>query len=85
MTTTLNIPDQLLKQAQTEAAQHGLSLQDFVTGVLQDRLTPKGEALRGSLPWREFVGSMRHLHSEREKIEALIHEEFEQVDAARWT
>ena len=55
MTTTLNIPDQLLKQAQTEAAQHGLSLQDFVTGVLQDRLTPKGEALRESLPWREFA------------------------------
>jgi hypothetical protein len=28
---------------------------------------------------------LRHLHGERQKIESLIEEEFEQVDATQWS
>jgi plasmid stability protein len=85
VTTTLNIPDQLLRQAQTEAAQHGLSLQDFVASVLKERLASMENPTHGSQPWKEFFGSMAHLQGERKKIESLIEEEFEQVDPAQWT
>jgi hypothetical protein len=85
MTTTLELPDQLLKEAQAEAADHGLSLQDFLAGVLQARLAAKHDAGVSPASWKDFYGSLRHLHGEREKIEAAIAEEFEQVDAAQWS
>lgn len=82
MTTTLDIPDKLLREAQAEASVNGLSLQDFVADLLEARLVvqhaPASEA------WKEFYGSMRHLHGERAKIETLIEDEFEQVDATQW-
>lgn len=33
-----------------------------------------------SASWKDFYGSLRHPHVEREKIEAAIAEELEQVD-----
>ena len=82
MTTTLNIPDELLSQAQAEASGSGLSLQDFMAGLLEARLASRNATT--SEAWREFYGSMRDLHGERAKIESLIEEEFEQVDATQW-
>ena len=69
-----------MKEAQAEAAGHGLSLQDFLAGVLQARLASKHDSGVGPASWKDFYGSLRHLHGEREKIEAAIAEEFEQVD-----
>lgn len=85
MTTTLDLPDQLLREAQAEAADHGLSLQDFLAGVLQARLESKPDHGDRLASWKDFYGSLRHLHGEREKIESLIEEEFEQVDATQWS
>jgi hypothetical protein len=82
VTTTLDIPDKLLREAQAEASGNGLSLQDFVAGLLEARLAAKRAP--ASEAWKEFYGSMRHLHGERAKIEALIEDEFEQVDATQW-
>jgi hypothetical protein len=85
VTTTLDLPDQLLREAQAEAADHGLSLQDFLAGVLQARLASKQDHVGRPASWRDFYGSLRHLHGERRKIESLIEEEFEQVDATQWS
>jgi hypothetical protein len=85
VTTTLDLPDQLLREAQAEAADHGLSLQDFLAGVLQARLASKQDHVGHSASWRDFYGSLRHLHGERQKIDSLIEEEFEQVDATQWS
>jgi hypothetical protein len=82
VTTTLIIPDELLREAQAEAAGNGLTLQDFVADLLAARLAPKQAP--ASEAWKEFYGSMNHLHSERAKIETLIEDEFEQVDATQW-
>ena len=84
MTTTLDIPDKLMHEAQAEAAGHGMSFQDFVAGVLEERLASK-HAAHSSEAWKEFYGAMRHLHDERRKIESVIEEEFEQVDATQWS
>ena len=85
MTSTLDLPDQILKEAQAEAADHGLSLQDFLAGVLRARLASKHDSAVSSASWKDFYGSLRHLHGERGKIEAAIAEESEQVDAAQWS
>ena len=85
MTTTLDLPDQLLREAQAEASDRGLSLQDFLTGVLQAGLASKKDHVGHPASWRDFHGSLRHLHGERQKIESLIEEEFEQVDATQWS
>jgi hypothetical protein len=77
VTTTLDLPDQLLREAQAEASDRGLSLQDFLAGVLQAKLAPKQEQPGHPAAWRDFYGSLRHLHGERQKIESLIEEEFE--------
>jgi hypothetical protein len=84
VTTTLDIPDKLIREAQAEAQGRGLSLQDFVTGLLAERLASKS-ATASSEAWKDFYGAMRHLHDERPKIEALIEDEFEQVDATQWS
>lgn len=84
MTTTLDIPDKLMRKAQAEAAGHGMSLQDFLAGVLEERLASK-QVADSPQAWKEFYGAMRHLHDERSKIESLIEEEFEQVDAVQWS
>ena len=85
MTTTLDFPDQLMKEAQAEAAGHGLSLQDFLAGVLQARLASKHDSGVSSASWKDFYGPLRRLHGERETIDAVIEEEFEQVDTAKWS
>jgi hypothetical protein len=54
MTTTLDLPDQLMKEAQAEAAGHGLSLQDFLAGVLQARLASKHDSGVSSVSWKDF-------------------------------
>lgn len=67
-----------MREAQAEAHGRGLTLQDFVAGLLAERLASKSGAA-SSEAWKDFYGSMRDLHDERAKIEALIENEFEQV------
>lgn len=73
-----------MREAQAEAQGRGLSLQDFVAGLLAERLASKSMTA-SSETWKDFYGAMRHLHDERPKIEALIEDEFEQVDATQWS
>ena len=58
-------------------------LHDKVADALEARLAAKN-ASGAAEAWKEFYGSMRHLHDERPKIESLIEDEFEQVDASQW-
>jgi len=84
VTTTLDIPDKLMREAQAEAHGRGLSLQDFVAGLLAERLAAKSQTSSVEA-WKDFYGAMRHLHDERHKIETLIEDEFEQVDSTQWS
>ena len=72
-----------MRKAQAEAAGHGMSLQDILAGVLEERLASK-HAADSSDAWKEFYGAMRHLHDERRKIESLIEEGCEQVRPDDW-
>ena len=82
MKTTLEIPDDLFKRAKATAAMRGESLKDFVTEALQEHLerqTASGSRQRG---WRSVFGQARR--EEVESVDAVVAEEFGQVDPDEW-
>lgn len=82
MKTTLEIPDDLFRQAKATASLRGESLKDFVTEALQshlERQTPGSSKRQG---WRSVFGQARR--EQVEPVDAVIAEEFEHVDPDEW-
>jgi hypothetical protein len=81
MKTTLEIPDDLFRQAKAEAALRGESLKDFVTEALQAHLERPvgGASTRG---WRSVFGKARR--EEVEPVDAVVAAELENVDPDEW-
>ena len=82
MKTTLEMPDNVFRRAQSKAAEQGIPLCQFVTEAVEQKLrepTPSGEK-----PWMKHVGKLKHLHEETKRIERIIEEEFEQIEEDMW-
>ena len=79
MKTTLEIPDVVFRRAKSAAAQRGIPLRQFVTEAVQDKL--KTASLPADKPWMKSFGKLRHLRKETARINRLIEDEFEQVEA----
>jgi plasmid stability protein len=77
--TTLDIPDELFRKAKARAAERGESLRDFVSEALRARLAGESGA-SDDPPWMAGFGALRHLRSETRRIQALIDEEFGQLE-----
>jgi len=77
--TTLEIPDAVFRQAKSVAAQRGIPLRQFVTEAVKDKLANRGEGR--AKPWMAAFGKLKHLRKETARINRLIEEEFEQVEA----
>lgn len=82
MKTTLEIPDVIFRRAKSIAAEQGISLREFVTEAVKDKLAANSKA--GEKPWVKHMGKLRHLRKETERINRLIEEEFEQIDPEIW-
>jgi hypothetical protein len=82
MKTTLELPDELFRQAKATAASSGQSLKDFFTEALQAKLA--GNTTGSAKPWMRHFGALRHLGTERPIIEARIAEEFESSPREQW-
>lgn len=82
MKTTLDIPDPLFRQAKARAALRGISLRQFVSEALEEKVTAPASGRAGSVepPWMRGFGALADLHLETSKIEALIAEEFKFLD-----
>jgi hypothetical protein len=74
--TTLQIPDAVFRRAKSRAAQQGISLRQFVTEAVEDKL--RGE------PWMRHVGKLNDLRKETRRITAIIEEAFEGIDTEVW-
>lgn len=74
--TTLEIPDFLFCRAKSVAAERGITLREFVTEAIQEklRIAPQEK------PWVKHLGKLKHLHIERKQIEKRVQEAFEQID-----
>ena len=79
MKTTLEIPDSIFRRAKSAAAERGIPLREFVTEAVKDKLADAHKSR--DKPWMEAFGRLRHLRKESAKINRLIEEEFEQVEA----
>ncbi len=82
--TTVELPDSLLRRAKNAALKEGLSLKQLLTEALELRLSRLGLSSKSRVAdprWRKAFGALKHLRSERRKIEKAIAEEFEQIEA----
>jgi len=81
--TTLEIPDPIFRRAKSAAAERGIPFREFVTEAVKDKLTAENKA--AAKPWMTAFGKLRYLRKETNRINRIIEEEFEQVEAEdRW-
>ncbi len=79
MKTTLEIPDPIFRRAKSVAAERGIPFRQFVTEAVQDKL--KTPARSAEKPWMKTFGKLRHLRKETARINRIIDEEFDQIEA----
>jgi hypothetical protein len=80
MKTTLDIPDVLFRRAKSMAAERGIPLRQFVTEAVQEKLRTTSE----DKPWMRHLGKLKHLRSDRKRIDRRVEEAFEQIDRDVW-
>ena len=77
MKTTLELPDPLFRKAKATAAERGLSLKEFVTQALQDKLAADAKAGHAAEPaWMKGFGQLRRLRKETARVQAVVDQEF---------
>jgi hypothetical protein len=79
MKTTLEIPDPIFRRAKSAAAERGIPFREFVTEAVKAKLIAENKA--AEKPWMNAFGKLRHLRKETDRINRIIEEEFEQVEA----
>ncbi len=83
MKTTLDIPDLLFRQAKARAALRGISLRQFVTEALEDKVAPSSTRRfrKDEPPWMQGFGALADLKNETRRVEKRIAEAFESIEA----
>lgn len=82
MKTTIEIPDPLFRSAKAYAAERGQTLKELVAEALQSRLAAAKEGFATDEPrWMEGFGRLRRLRLETARIQGVIDEAFETIEA----
>lgn len=79
MKTTLEIPDAIFRRAKSVAAERGIPFREFVTEAVKDKLVAGGNL--AYKPWMLAFGKLKHLRKETRRINRIIEDEFEQIEA----
>ncbi len=82
MKTTLEIPNAVFRRAKSKAAERGIPLRQFVTEAVEDKL--KLTRGTGPKPWMKHLGKLKDLRGETRRINRLIEDAFEELDAEVW-
>ena len=83
--TTIELPDPLFREVKATAASQGMLLKDYVTEALQDKLAKR--STHAEKPWMKFAGIAANdpeMVAELRRIEQIVDENFEQIDAEEW-
>ncbi len=76
--STLETPDAVFRKAKAKAAEQGISLRQFVTEAVEEKLSRA--AAGAAKPWMKMVGGLSHLRKETARIQRIIDGEFEKID-----
>ena len=83
MKTTLDLPAAALRQAKAVASDRGVTLKQFVTEALDEKLrrasVPTTSGRNAEPPWMAGFGALADLRDENRRIAALIEDEFEKL------
>jgi hypothetical protein len=82
MTMTLEIPDELMRKAQDEAAARGKSLQAFLTEAISSKLGPDSSGSKPSV--MSYAGIFRDSREESARIMETIEAACEQIQPEDW-
>ena len=82
MKTTLEIPDTIFRRAKSLAAQRGVPFREFVTEAVKDKLAASAKG--AEKPWVKHMGKLKHLRKETARINRLIEQDSEKIDAEMW-
>ena len=83
MKTTIDLPDQTLRAAKVVAAGSGVTLRQWFTEALEEKLLRSAGDPHGSIreaPWMAGFGALSDLASENRRVLASIEAEFERID-----
>ncbi|HET7710895.1 MAG TPA: hypothetical protein VFL80_03115 [Thermoanaerobaculia bacterium] len=85
MKTTVDLPDELLREAKALAASRGETLRELFSVALEDHLNQVPRAARGvhrRSGWRAAFGLARK--NETDAVDQIIAGECEAIDPAEW-
>ena len=82
MKTTVELPDELLREAKASAARDGTSLKEVLTTALRKHLHGAEKVPRGQEAWRRSFGTVDP--EVTAEIDRIIEEEFETIDLESW-
>ncbi|MHC4393391.1 MAG: hypothetical protein ACYTFT_01515 [Planctomycetota bacterium] len=82
MRTTIDLPDDLFREAKATAALRGQSLKDLVAEALRERLDRLAARPATERGWRSVFGKGRP--KDVGAVQDLIDEEFSHVDEVTW-
>ena len=80
MKTTLELPDTLFRRAKVRASKDGVTLKQFVTEAIREKIDDTSRLNAGEPRWRKHFGAARKYSAELRRVDALIEEEFEKIE-----
>jgi hypothetical protein len=87
MKTTVEIPENTLKRAETLAAARGVSLEQLVAEAIEEKVRFGEEVGKGVPRWMKLYGAFAQsedMRSDTRSIQKIIDEEFERIDPGDW-
>ena len=82
--TTLELPDDLFREAKIAAARQGRSLKELFTEALREKLTKEDREMGNSEPaWMRYFGTFGELAvdcEETQRIQEVVDDEFGTID-----
>jgi len=80
--TTLDLPDEIIKDAKASAATRGETLRDYVTGALEARLLHETARKRSRTGWRSVFGVARR--ADVAAVDRIVARDLEMIDPEDW-
>ena len=83
MKTTIEFPDAAFRQAKVVASGRGITLKQFLTEALDEKLrryAAGNDGVPEQAPWMAGFGALSDLAGENRRIAAVIEDEFETLD-----